>query len=77
MLVLEMMATHPEFQKKGLASTIVKWACERADSEGVEFYLDASVKGRPLYEKCGFVVDMKYMDPGTESYPMRRSFKTE
>jgi len=69
------MATHPECQKRGLASTLMTWACERADREGVEFYLDASAKGRPLYEKFGFVVEKEKMDPESNSAPMRRLAK--
>lgn len=71
------MATHPECQKQGLASAVMKWACERADGESIEFYLDASVKGRPLYEKFGFAVVTEKMDPDSKSYPMRRSSKSE
>ncbi|KAF4611349.1 hypothetical protein G7Y89_g15664 [Cudoniella acicularis] len=74
---LEVMATHPECQRKGLASALLKWACERADREGVEFYLDASTKGRPLYEKFGFVAETEKMDPESKSDPMRRPAKVE
>jgi GNAT superfamily N-acetyltransferase len=71
------MATHPECQKQGLASAILKSACERADRQGVEFYLDASAKGRPLYEKFGFVAEMDKMDPEASSDPMRRPSKVD
>lgn len=71
------MATHPECQKQGLASALMKWACEQADRDRVEFYLDASAKGRPLYEKFGFVAEMDKMDPESTSDPMRRPSKVE
>jgi len=74
-VVLEVMATHPECQKRGLASTVLKWACERVDREGIEFYLDASTQGRPLYEKFGFVAEMEKMDSESKSDPMRRPSK--
>ena len=76
-VVLEVMATHTDFQKQGLASTVVKWACERADREGLELYLDSSLMGRPLYEKFGFVAEMDKMDSKSTSPPMRRLPKTE
>lgn len=75
-VVLEVMATHPECQRRGLASTVVQWACERADGEGVEVYLDASMKGRPLYERFGFVAEVDRMDSESTSVPMRRPAKT-
>lgn len=56
---LEIMATHPDCQKKGLASQILRWAVEEIDKEGVEAYLNASAPGKPLYKKFGFVVQVE------------------
>ncbi|KAJ5698695.1 hypothetical protein N7462_000700 [Penicillium macrosclerotiorum] len=51
---LEMLAVHPSYQGRGLASKLLKWGLSRADEEGVEVYLSSSPDGKPLYEKYGF-----------------------
>lgn len=40
---------------------LVQWGLDRADEKGVEIYLEASVPGRPMYEKFGLRV-LKVMD---------------
>ncbi|CAG8962084.1 hypothetical protein HYFRA_00005127 [Hymenoscyphus fraxineus] len=51
---LELLATLPEMQGKGAASMLLKWGLEKADEAGLESYLEASPKGKSLYEKMGF-----------------------
>ena len=50
-----MISTHPDYQRRGAASMLVKWGCDLADKNGVGAYLDASKLGAPLYKKFGFV----------------------
>ncbi|KAJ5098965.1 acetyltransferase [Penicillium argentinense] len=52
---LDTVATHPDYQRRGAGSMLVKWGCELADVEGVAAYVDASKDGAPLYAKFGFV----------------------
>lgn len=51
---LELIATKPEWQRKGAAGSLIRWGLERADEEGVETYLEASPVGKGLYEYFGF-----------------------
>jgi predicted N-acetyltransferase YhbS len=58
-----MLCTHPDFQKRGAGSMLVKWGCDLADKDGVSAYVDASKTGAPLYERFGFV-DRSLPDQG-------------
>ncbi|KAL9084526.1 MAG: hypothetical protein Q9165_008029 [Trypethelium subeluteriae] len=53
---LFVLVTRPEWQGRGAGGMLVRWGVERADEEGWECYLEASPKGRGLYEKFGFRV---------------------
>ncbi|KAJ5624772.1 hypothetical protein N7510_001081 [Penicillium lagena] len=54
-IYLDMLATHPDYRRRGAASLLVGWGCKIADQRGLEAYVDASKDGAPLYEKFGFV----------------------
>lgn len=49
-----MLATDPKYQGKGSGSRILRWGVEKADSEHLEAYLEASPEGLPVYEHFGF-----------------------
>lgn len=49
-----MLATHPQWERRGAGSMIIQWGCDRADEAGVVAYIDASKKGKGLYQKFGF-----------------------
>ncbi|KAK5166502.1 uncharacterized protein LTR77_008045 [Saxophila tyrrhenica] len=51
---LEIVATSPTHQGKGVGSKLMRWGLERADAQGMEAYLEASPEAVPLYEKLGF-----------------------
>ncbi|KAH7021381.1 acetyltransferase [Microdochium trichocladiopsis] len=51
---LDTLATHPDYQRRGAGSMLVRWGVARAEHDGVGVYLDASKEGAPLYAKCGF-----------------------
>ncbi|ATZ57210.1 hypothetical protein BCIN_14g03700 [Botrytis cinerea B05.10] len=55
-LYLNIIYTHPEFRRQGVADMIMKWGIEKAKEMGVEIWLDATVYGVPLYKKHGFAV---------------------
>jgi predicted N-acetyltransferase YhbS len=67
---LDTVATHPDYQRRGAGSMLVKWGCELADVEGVAAYVDASKNGAPLYAKFGFV---DFSNPGDEIASMART----
>ncbi|KAJ5116640.1 hypothetical protein N7456_000988 [Penicillium angulare] len=67
---LDTVGTHPDYQRRGAASLIVKWGCDLADRNGVGAYVDASKEGAPLYQKFGFV---DYGPPGSGIASMARS----
>ncbi|KAJ5741538.1 acetyltransferase [Penicillium manginii] len=66
---LDTVATHPDYQRCGAGSMLVKWGCDLADSQGVSAYVDASKDGAPLYSKFGFV---DYSMPGEGIASMAR-----
>jgi GNAT superfamily N-acetyltransferase len=50
-LVLEMLATHEDYQRRGIAASLIKWGTDQADKQGMETYLDGSEKGQPYYKR--------------------------
>jgi GNAT superfamily N-acetyltransferase len=46
--------THPDHQRKGLAGRLLRVACDQADAEGKDAYIEASPDGYPVYVKAGF-----------------------
>lgn len=52
---LDTLACHPDYQRRGAGSALVRWGCEKADHDGVGVYLDATKAGALLYLRCGFV----------------------
>jgi GNAT superfamily N-acetyltransferase len=48
---LEMLGVHDDWQKKGIAATLIKWGTDQADRDGLETYLDGSEVGQPYYKK--------------------------
>lgn len=65
-----MLCTHPHHERKGAASRLVRWAFDRADAEGKLCFVDASVHGHRMYERCGFqdvgemTVNLEEYEPG-------------
>lgn len=58
---LELIATRPEFQGKGAAGSLLRWGLEKADSEGLDAYLEASPDGKPIYEQFGFIAQQEHV----------------
>ncbi|EAW15043.1 putative GNAT family acetyltransferase [Aspergillus clavatus NRRL 1] len=44
----------PQYRGQGLSHLFMKWGVSKADSLGLEAWLDASKYGAPVYEKYGF-----------------------
>ncbi|KAF9776760.1 hypothetical protein IL306_005024 [Fusarium sp. DS 682] len=53
---LEVICTNETWQGKGAGSLLLRWGVERADGDGLPCFLEATPKGKPLYEKLGFKV---------------------
>ena len=58
---------------------LIRWVFERADAEGLRCYVDSSITGYALYQRCGFecVGEMKVdLDryEGGEGLGMQRWF---
>ena len=51
---LHMLHTDPKYQKRGAASTLLKWGTERADQLGLPVYLESSHVAHGLYGRHGF-----------------------
>ncbi|OHE96130.1 acetyltransferase [Colletotrichum orchidophilum] len=69
---LDTLVTHPDYQRRGAASMLLRWGCELADENGVGAYVDASKAGALLYERFGFVDESVDRDGEVASMARRR-----
>ena len=53
-VLLSILATHPDHHRRGVGAMHLKWGCDLADKLGLPAYLEATPKGKPLYERFGF-----------------------
>ncbi|RMZ11540.1 hypothetical protein D0860_03341 [Hortaea werneckii] len=53
---LSMLVTHPDHQRRGAASMLVQWGCEKADERGILAALMATEAGMGVYVRHGFQV---------------------
>jgi len=51
---LEGFAVHPNWQRKGVGSMLVKKFLKSVDADYAKCYVHSSRNGKPLYEKFGF-----------------------
>lgn len=51
---VQLLATDPAYQKRGLASRLLKHMFQFADEQGKMAYIEATALGFPLYTKLGF-----------------------
>ena len=52
---VEIVATDPDYQRMGAGRMLMEAVCAEADGLGYPMYLEATLEGRRLYEKVGFV----------------------
>lgn len=52
---LHFLGVSPRYQRQGVGKYLLSWGIEKADEESMPSYLEASARGRPLYESAGFV----------------------
>jgi GNAT superfamily N-acetyltransferase len=54
-MILDLCATHPSFQRRGVASRLVTWGLDEARRRGIpEATTEASSMGRHVYQRLGF-----------------------
>lgn len=53
-LVLQVLATSPSFQCRGIGSKLIQWGIDIADAEKLPCWAHASPAGHNLYKKAGF-----------------------
>jgi GNAT superfamily N-acetyltransferase len=53
---IELVGLHvdPAYQRRGIASALLKWGLEESDRLGLPIYLEATEEGMPVYERYGF-----------------------
>ncbi|KAI3326260.1 hypothetical protein HD806DRAFT_489804 [Xylariaceae sp. AK1471] len=66
--VLELLAVHPDYQRLGAGTALVKWGTKAADELGIRAIVEGTPVGRHLYEKCGLHAEIEEMrfDVGEE-----------
>ncbi|KAF1983835.1 acyl-CoA N-acyltransferase [Aulographum hederae CBS 113979] len=55
-IYLYILAIRPQYQRKGVGSALLEHGLQQVDEFGLESYLEASMQGKPLYERFGFRV---------------------
>ncbi|EAW10411.1 GNAT family N-acetyltransferase [Aspergillus clavatus NRRL 1] len=53
-IMLELLATYPQHQGKGVGSALLRWGLQKANEIGARIYLEATDEGYPLYCRYGF-----------------------
>lgn len=51
---MNILFTHPEHRRKGVARLIINWGLEHADNLGLESFIESTKEGKPCYETFGF-----------------------
>ncbi len=63
-----------EYQGRGLGTSLLSRACEIADREGLDMFVEANANAESFYQRFGFETEHKQEMPGgiTESFLVRR-----
>ncbi|KAF5019813.1 hypothetical protein F66182_8182 [Fusarium sp. NRRL 66182] len=65
---VNILFTHPDHRRQGVASVIMDWSKKKADEMGVELWLDSTEQGVPVYLKHGLaVVNTNTLQPSKEN----------
>lgn len=49
--VLDMLGVHEDYERQGIAWSLILWGTRQADWDGLETMLHASERGQPYYVK--------------------------
>lgn len=52
--VLALLVCHADWQRRGAGTALTQWGVDQAKRLGLPAYVEASVAGQPVYERCGF-----------------------
>ncbi|KAI0172957.1 acyl-CoA N-acyltransferase [Hypoxylon sp. FL1284] len=59
--VLELLAVHPDYQRLGAGTALVKWGTKKADEQGLRAVVEGTPVARRLYEQCGLRAEIEEM----------------
>jgi hypothetical protein len=63
--VLGILATDPKYERRGAATSLIRWGIGHAAAEKMPIWIEATPTGYPLYQKLGWtVVDTQDLDLG-------------
>lgn len=65
-VTLSLLAVHPEHQRRGVGSLLLRHGLEKFDPLGLPTYLDCGRYGKALYERYGFEVVKDFPFDGRE-----------
>ncbi|PWY89199.1 acyl-CoA N-acyltransferase [Aspergillus heteromorphus CBS 117.55] len=51
---ISLLATNPQYRRRGIASTLMQWGMQEADAAGMEMFVVSSPMARGVYMKYGF-----------------------
>jgi len=76
-MVLDICVVRPQFQKRGIASELVKWGLRKAeevgkDGQAIECITEASPMGKPVYVRLGFEPEGDVVYKVDEEFKNRR-----
>jgi GNAT superfamily N-acetyltransferase len=58
-LVLSLFFVHPDYQRQGIGTLLLKWGKEKADKSGAKTWLTSTPQAVPVYQKNGWkVIDL-------------------
>ncbi|OQE75049.1 hypothetical protein PENNAL_c0074G00750 [Penicillium nalgiovense] len=55
-IILNLLATLPEYQGRGFGSAVLKWGMEKADASQSRIFLEGTPEGVPIYLKHGWKI---------------------
>ncbi|KAJ5437696.1 Acyl-CoA N-acyltransferase [Penicillium cf. griseofulvum] len=73
-IILDLLATLPEYQGRGFGSAILKWGMEKADASQSRIFLEGTPEGVPLYLKHGWKLVEEVVLDYTFDNDERKSF---
>ena len=57
-----MLGVHEDYQKHGIAASLIKWGTDQADKDGLETYINGSEIGQPYYKRRHAFTEEKDID---------------
>ena len=51
---LTFIGTDPQFERRGAATSLIKWGLDKSRESNIPAYLESTLNAVPLYERLGF-----------------------